>query len=337
MIINKDKIVFLGMGKFGTAIAHRLDLTDRYKICFYARNEQLVLNFNQNFRNLNCFSNFKFSSNTTATSNILEATNKANIIFITVSSSNIVEVVTKLKSFIKKNVKIILCSKGINENYPFFYTEIIKQILGRKNSIYVFSGPNFADEIMSGELSITTMAGKSLLKTKILSLIFRGTNIKIEVSNDIIGVQLFGAMKNVMAITVGILEGLGFGKNRIIRTMMHFVSETQRLSKFYKAKKNTAYLAAGIGDIMLTCFDEKSRNKKFGIEIGKGKNIQELLQSSLVEGYYAVKAIREMCNQIKRFNKKSLAYINAIYDILYKNKDPFLTLNNVEKSKQNEK
>ncbi|QED23856.1 NAD(P)H-dependent glycerol-3-phosphate dehydrogenase [Candidatus Deianiraea vastatrix] len=333
MIIHKEKIAFIGMGKFGTAIAYRLDITSRYKIAMYSRNKDDVEYFNEHKVSPKCFHECKFET-ASATDDIADAVDKAGIIFISVSSNGIKDVCEKMEGLIKKNAKVIICSKGISENYPFFYSEIAKNILGKKANIYVFSGPNFADEIARGELSITTLAGKNLIKTKLLSIIFRSTNIKIESSNDIIGVQLFGAMKNVMAITVGILEGLGFGKNRIIRTLMHFVSEIQRLSKVYKAKKNSAYLAAGIGDIMLTCFDEKSRNKKFGIAIGRGEKIAELLEKDLVEGYFATKAIRSMSLRVKRFNKQSLKYINALYDILYKDSKPAEILNSVEEKSE---
>ncbi len=331
MIIHRDKIAFIGMGKFGTAIAYRLDLTQKHEISFYTRNSEIAEKFNQEKLNPRCFSEFEFSKHTSATDNILDSIKNAPNIFITSESSEILNIAEKIKGKLKKGANIILCSKGISEFYPFFYSEMVKEILGNSVNIYVFSGPNFADEIIKGELSITTLAGKSSIKNHFTALLFRNTNIKIETTTDIIGVQIFGAMKNVMAITVGILEGVGLGKNRIIRTLMNFVSEIQRLGKFYKSDKNTAYLSAGIGDIMLTCFDNKSRNKSFGIKIGQGEKVADLLKNDLVEGYYAVNALREMSKKVRRMNNKSLKYINALYDILYKNKDPIGALNKVEK------
>jgi len=335
MIIFSNEIAFLGMGSFGTAIAHCLDKTNRYKISFYCRNEELVKNFNEAKSNVKSFPEYTFD-NTIATSNIAQAVSKKSIIFITTPSNAIEEICHQIKDHIKSNTKIILCSKGISSDKPYFYSKIIKNILKKKVSIYIFSGPNFADEIISGDLSITTIAGEGIIKTKLISLLFRDTNIKIETTKDVNGVQIFGAMKNVMAITIGILEGLKCGRNRTIRTIMHFVKEIQKLNSHFGAKKNTAYLSAGIGDIMLTCFDDKSRNKKFGLEIAKGKSIENIIKDQLIEGYYAIKSIRIMSNNLKRIDKKNLFYINALYDILYNEKDPRILLDTVERKLEKE-
>lgn len=331
MNILKEKILFIGMGKFGTSIAYRLSLTKNKKITFYTRSKETAEHFNKTGTNPRCFTDFKFKD-TVAISELanIKKTN-FHYIFLTIESESIIEIVSQIKDYISKKINIIICSKGMSRQSPFFYTQIVKNILGKNANIFVFSGPNFADEIIRGELSVTTLAGDSALKTYSVANLFKPTNINIEVTNDVNGVQLFGAMKNVMAITVGILEGLGYGKNRVIRTLMNFVSEMQRLSKAYGAKESTAYLSAGIGDIMLTCFDEKSRNKKFGIEIGKNNGIANINKEYLVEGYYAVGAIREMSMQFGK-KRKSLDYINALYDILYHNADPLKTLNKTEKS-----
>lgn len=330
VMIKKDHIVFIGMGKFGTAIASVLDKTNRYKITFYTRDVDIADNFNETKSNPRCFPDTQFS-NTIATNDIVQAVKDANIIFISTASKDVDSVAKQLHGLIPRKTRIVICSKGVSISSPYFYTEIVRNIIGRNHSVYVLSGPNFADEIIAGDLTITTIAGRSLLRTKLISLIFRKTNIKVEITTDVRGVQIFGAMKNIMAITVGILEGLGFGKNQTIRTIMHFVQEIQKLNKAYRAKKNTAYLSAGIGDVMLTCFDNKSRNKKFGLAIGRGESIESLIENELVEGYYAIKAIRNMSHGMNRFDKKSLAYINAVYDILYNKKDARITLSKVEK------
>lgn len=309
------------MGKFGTAIAHQLDKTDRYNIKFYTRNESVSEIFNETKSNPRSFSDYKFR-NSEATSDMIEAVSDSSVIFLTISSNDLEDICTRIADIVKRKIKIVICSKGLSDKKPYFYSEVLRKIFRKGTGIYVFSGPNFADEIIKGDLSITTIAGKNILKTKILSLMFRGTNIKTETTTDIKGVQILGAMKNVMAIAVGILEGIGCGKNRTIMTIMSFVNEIQKLNKHYKAKKNTAYLSAGIGDIMLTCFDNKSRNRTFGLRIGLGDNIESLLTVNLVEGYYAIKAIRNMSHSLKRIDKKNLVYINALYDVLYKGSNP---------------
>lgn len=308
------------MGKLGTALAHRLSETGRYKITFYTRDENVANSFNHSFCNPRCFSDYKFTK-TLATNDLLIAS-QANIIFLTVASKDLESIAQKINLFVKRGTKIIICSKGISNDAPYLYTEILKKIFKKKVSLFVLSGPNFADEIIENHPTITTIAGKSIIKTSLLSLIFRGTNIKTEITNDIVGVQIFGAMKNIMAITVGILEGLGYGKNTTIKTIMYFVKETQFLNKHYNTKKNTAYLSAGIGDIMLTCFGDKSRNRQFGLRIGKGESVKDVLQGELVEGYYAVNSIRNMSHELKRLSHKNLSYINTLYDILYNKQNP---------------
>lgn len=316
-----ENITFVGMGKFGTALAYQFDKTDRYNIMFYTRDSKCADMFNESLSNSRCFGEFKFK-NAKATSLAEKAFIKSKVVFLTIASKDTIEMIAKIGHLIKPKTKIILCSKGLSENKPYFYSEIIRKFISKNNGVYVMSGPNFADEIINNESTITTLAGKRIIKTKFTSLLFRGTNIKIESSNDIVGLQIFGAMKNVMAIAVGILEGLGCGKNRTIATIMNFVKEIQKLNRYYGGKKNTAYLSGGIGDIMLTCFDAKSRNKNFGLRIGKGEDIEMLLQEYLVEGYYAIKAIRNMSSKMPRIDKKNLIYINSLYEILYEGANP---------------
>jgi glycerol-3-phosphate dehydrogenase (NAD(P)+) len=340
VLIKKEKISFIGIGKFGTAISYRLDLLNRYEISFYSRDDNFCQEFNFSKQNSRCFSEKTFSKNTNAYSNLYDCVAGSSVIFITTESNSLIDTASKIAPVLSDGASIVICGKGISDKKPYFYSEILKNIFGGKNiNILVFSGPNFADEILNGELSVTTLACKNQKICNDVAAIFKGTNIKIETTADIIGVQLFGAMKNVMAITVGMLEGLGFGKNRIIRTLMSFVSEIKRLGKLYGSKDETAYLSAGIGDIMLTCFDDKSRNKSFGVRIGNGESVEAVLKDYLVEGYWAVKSIRDMSKESTFFtmNKVSLRYIDAVYDILYKHSNPKTSLNSVEKNTPSQK
>lgn len=325
-MFKRDDIVIIGMGQFGTSIAICLDKHKKYNITMISRDDGVVLKFNEEKSNHRCFSEYKFNNASASSDFSCEEIYNASYVFLSVRSSDLVEIATKLSGRLKKGSRIVLCSKGVSDAKPYLYYDIIKKILGKGVSIFIMSGPNFADEIANDQSTITTIAGKSLIKLQSFKFLFKGTNIKPELTTDVIGVQIFGAMKNVIAIAVGILEGMNCGKNTTIRIVMILVKELQKLTVKFGGRRNSAYLAAGIGDIMLTCFDSKSRNKTFGYRIGKGEDVDALIKEKLIEGYYAVKAIRVMSKNMTRIDKAGLECLNKIYDILYNKKHPSVLL-----------
>ena len=254
-------------------------------------------------------------------SNLLEEVLKdAELIYI-ITASKYVDIITKkMKEFYNPDVPICIASKGIEESREELLSNIVKDNLKTKN-IAVISGPTFAVDIINNEPVALALASKSnKAKEYVLNTLANDT-LKLRPSKDMIGIQMCGATKNVIAIASGILSGLGYSNSTqsfLINESLHDIKD---IIKIFGGKPKTILSFAGVGDLMLTCTSTKSRNFSFGFTIGSTKDpkkINEYLVNNTVEGYNTLEVIYKMLN--KRGTPIDL--ITTIYNIVYNEEDP---------------
>lgn len=254
-------------------------------------------------------------------SNLLEEVLKdAELIYI-ITASKYVDIITKkMKEFYNPDVPICIASKGIEESREELLSNIVKDNLKTKN-IAVISGPTFAVDIINNEPVALALASKSnKAKEYVLNTLANDT-LKLRPSKDMIGIQMCGATKNVIAIASGILSGLGYSNSTqsfLINESLHDIKD---IIKIFGGKPKTILSFAGVGDLMLTCTSTKSRNFSFGFTIGSTKDpkkINEYLVNNTVEGHNTLEVIYKMLN--KRGTPIDL--ITTIYNIVYNEEDP---------------
>jgi len=184
----------------------------------------------------------------------------------------------------------------------------------------VVSGPTFATEVARGMPAAIACAGNDPQSSETFAALLRGHHFRAYTSDDIVGVELGGALKNVLAIAVGVSDGLGFGANTRAALMTRGLSEIMHLGTALGAKRETLMGLAGLGDIILTCTDDQSRNRRFGLAIGKGKSVTqaELEVGQTVEGLRAARAIYHKSKQLGL----DLPIIDEVYHVLYDGKNP---------------
>jgi glycerol-3-phosphate dehydrogenase (NAD(P)+) len=184
----------------------------------------------------------------------------------------------------------------------------------------VVSGPTFATEVARGTPAAIACAGNDPQSTATFAGLLRGHHFRAYTSEDIVGVELGGALKNVLAIAVGISDGLGFGANTRAALMTRGLSEIMHLGTSLGAERETLMGLAGLGDIILTCTDDQSRNRRFGLAIGKGRSISqaEIEVGQTVEGLRAAKAIYHKSKNLGL----ELPIMAEVYHVLYDNKNP---------------
>lgn len=307
------KIAVIGAGSWGTALSlclHRSKLD----VFLYARQPELIdeikkTSFSKYLPNTPIDSDLKISFNK-------ELIKEASLILWVVPTQKTLESIDSLIDYIPSNAPIIICSKGIDLKTNQTLSEIFTNVFN--NHVGVLSGPNFADEVAQNLPSATTIAFNNLDLAQKITNTIRSKNFRIYASSDVKGVELHGALKNVMAIAAGIVMGSNLGNNCLYALITRANAEIQRIVEKLGGAPATANTLAGIGDLMLTCSSNKSRNTSLGEQLSlSNSSLSEILSKriSVTEGVATAKAAHEIVKK----NNIYAPIINAVYDILYNN------------------
>lgn len=259
-------------------------------------------------------------------SNNLETVLKdTDIIYIACASKYVDAITKKIAPFYKKNIPICIASKGIEETTQSLLSEVISKEL-RTNNIAVISGPTFAIDMLNEDPTALALASKNnRTKNAVLKTLANDT-LKLRPTKDIIGIQLCGAIKNVIAIAAGIIKGLGYGESTHALLINSSLHDIKKIIYYLGGNPKTILSYAGIGDLLLTCSTTKSRNFHFGYVIGSTKNKKEInkfLLENTVEGYNTLDTIYQLLHN-KNINIK---IIELLYNIVYNDEDPTTIIN----------
>lgn len=231
---------------------------------------------------------------------------------------------TVLEMFLLENVvdvrrPVISCIKGIENGTLAKPSEIIREILG-KVQVAVLSGPTIAFEVARGIPTTCVISSQDKILARHLQVFFSTPLFRVYTSDDVTGVELGGALKNIIAIAAGLSDGMGFGVNTKSALLTRGLVEISRLGVKMGAKAETFHGLSGIGDLATTCMSEHSRNRWFGEEIGKGKKTQEILKATdaVVEGVATAKSAHELAKK----HEVDMPITTEIYRVIYENKSP---------------
>ncbi|HOK40418.1 MAG TPA: NAD(P)H-dependent glycerol-3-phosphate dehydrogenase [bacterium] len=232
------------------------------------------------------------------------------------------ETIIQIKPFYKEQIVVNL-SKGIEHKYFLTGSMIVENIL-KTDKIVSLTGPTHTEEVEKKIPSAVVAASKNINYAKQIQRLFNRDYFRVYTTTDIIGAELGGAVKNVIALAAGISDGLGFGTNTKAALLTRGIYEIVKLSKIFNCQIQTFYGLSGIGDLMTTAFSKYSRNRNFGELIGKGYSVDDALKKikQVVEGYYTVKTIK----QISQKYKIEFPISNEVYKILYENKEPYISV-----------
>jgi glycerol-3-phosphate dehydrogenase (NAD(P)+) len=260
-------IYIIGSGTFGTAIANSLAQNQNNNVTLYSRSQQTVYDINQNNINHKYFPNTKLSANIKATDNT-DRVSEFDIVFLAIPSSAIIKCIYDFKDKISKDQIIVNLSKGIFENGEII-TDYLANFFNTKN-IVSLKGPSFAIEIMENAKTLLTLAYSQRSQFDILSQLFKKTNIFLDSTKDIKGVEILSVVKNIYALFIGIIDAKYNSHNTRFMFMTKVFSEIRMLNKYFGGNENTLFLSCGLGDACLTSLNDLSRNRTLGLLIGKG-------------------------------------------------------------------
>ncbi len=224
-------------------------------------------------------------------------------------------------SYLMKKIPVVSLSKGIDPNTLELSDDLFFDMYPHFKDYFCFlSGPSFAHEIMQEQITLVTLAGRSKKVLEEVSQMMNTSSFKVLASYDIKGVLLGGALKNILAIAGGVIEGLGYNHNTRAAMITRGIAEMLRFGAVYNARPETFYGLSGMGDLILTTTGDLSRNKTFGLELAKGRKAEEIIKSqrSVVEGYKTAKAAHFISEQ---FDIRAQIF-NGVYGVLYNDLDP---------------
>ncbi len=312
-----SKVAFIGGGSFGTALAVQLGHKGN-EVSIFDRDINVCNDINNNKRNDKYIKDLIIPGNITAYNNLDEAIEGIDYLVLAIPSHVIRDVTRSLKGKITKDVVIISIAKGIEPTSNKRLSEVIEEEL--PNPVVILSGPSHAEEV-AVEIPTTLVATSNNMKyAEQVQELFMTPTLRIYTNEDIVGVEIGGAVKNIIALAAGIGDGVGYGDNSKAALMTRGMKEISRVGMVLGGKAETFFGLTGMGDLIVTCTSMHSRNRRAGILIGKGASLDEALDEvgMIVEGVKACKAFHELNREIG----VSMPITDALYSVLFEGKEP---------------
>lgn len=326
------KIVVVGAGSWGTALAFAL-ARNNHDVSLWARSADHVLEMQKDGSNERYLPGFKFPDNLRANSDLEQLTRDHKVFLIGTPSHAFRKIIQTLKSYgLSSDAVLMWATKGFDmganseqdgiENHEgaMLLNEVVNQELGSDIAQAIVSGPSFSKEVAANLPTAITAAGNNETVVQYVAKLFHDSMMRVYTNDDFIGVQVGGAIKNVMAIAAGISDGLGYGANSRSAIITRGLAEIARLGQALGANRETFLGLAGMGDLVLTCTDNQSRNRRFGLGIGEGKSVQQTLDDigQEVEGYTTCKEVRRLAKQYD----VDMPISEQVYKVVYQGLSP---------------
>jgi len=323
---KKKSFAVLGAGSWGTALALQLARTG-HDVHLWGHLDSEIDPLIKDKENKFYLPDCPFPDNIVPTTNLELAISSNRDILIVVPSHVLRVVLEQIKPLLRDGQKVNWATKGFELDTGLLPHQVVNVVLGKAHQGCVISGPTFAKEVGKGLPSALTIASENKKLAIRMAKQFSNENFRAYTSKDITGVEVGGAVKNVIAIAAGGCDGLGFGVNARVALITRGLAEIMRLGKKLGAKPTTFRGLSGMGDLVLTCSDDQSRNRRMGLALAAGKGIQAAQDEiqQVVEGVQAAKAVHQMA--IKLGIEMPIA--EQVYKVIYENlapKDAFANL-----------
>jgi glycerol-3-phosphate dehydrogenase (NAD(P)+) len=323
--MNK-KIAVLGSGSWGTTLAI-LAARNGCQTLLWGHNSEHMALLAHDRENKHYLPGLAFPDNLTVTSDLAEVAGFCGLILISVPSHAFKDTLLKLKAHLTQDVQIAWATKGFDPDDGSLLHEVVADIFSAQTPAALLSGPSFAKEVAAELPTAITIASSQPDFAALLADILHGERFRTYTNSDLIGVEVGGAVKNVMAIAAGIADGLGFGANTRAALITRGLNEMIRLGIKLGGKQETFMGLAGLGDLILTCTDNQSRNRRFGLALGQGKDptaaTQEIGQE--IEG---ISAAKETFLLAQKYGV-DMPITEQTYKVLYEGMSPLTAVQNL--------
>ncbi len=294
------KIAVIGAGSWGTALAQLLG-SKGANVNIWARRPEVVSSINCDHANPRYLSDVELSRNIVATVSYEDCLLRADAVAV-VTPSNLMRGVARAlqKSGTSQSLPVIICSKGIEAQSALLPVDVFESEMGNRDRIAVLSGPNHAEEVVLGTPSGTVIASSGKETAAFFQDVFATDTFRTYISDDVCGVEVCAACKNIIAIAIGLSYGMGYGDNTAAMLMTRGLAEMSRLVSALGGQAITCMGLAGTGDLIATCMSKHSRNRRFGEFVAEGKTLDDFHAEThmVVEGALACKTIKPLADSV---------------------------------------
>jgi len=319
--IPEGRIGVIGAGSWGTTLANLL--AERgWRIYLWVFEEDLFQVMERKRENVLFLPGIPLSEHIRLTHSLEEAFAEKSVLVCALPSHTVREIFKQGRPYIQDGALIVSATKGLEDGTHQTISQVLRAVLGQSHQVEItcLSGPSFAKEVSRKFPTAVAAAGASAEAVQKVQHLFARPYFRVYTNPDLMGVELGGASKNVMAIGAGASDGLGFGHSSRAALITRGLAEMTRLGVKMGADARTFFGLAGLGDLVLTCTGDLSRNRTVGLELGKGRTLESILagMKMVAEGIRTTKALRELARELK----VEMPITEKVYEILYEGKAP---------------
>jgi glycerol-3-phosphate dehydrogenase (NAD(P)+) len=315
------KATVFGAGSFGTAIASVLT-ANFDEVVLWGRDGATIAAINERHENPGYLPGLTLSPKVVGSTDLERAAAGSELVAVATPSQATRDLMKRVATFVPSHVPVVSVAKGIENETLLTMTEVLEQCLPEAYhpSIAVLSGPSFAKEMILGMPTVVTIASRWEKTAQKAQGMFSSERFRTYTSTDVVGVQVGGSLKNVIAIAAGMADGLGLGHNTRAAIITRGLAEISRIAMRMGANPLTLSGLAGMGDLVLTCTGDLSRNRKVGIELGKGRPLDDILKDmkQVAEGVKTAKSAKDLSAKLA----VELPICEQVYKIAYEGKSP---------------
>ena len=315
-------VTIIGAGSFGTALAVVLSESD-CPVTLWAREKEIADAINRDRINPSYLTDVKLPEQIKASSNLEEALKGAELVVFATPSHTTRELALRIKPMLKGDEIIVSVSKGIENDTFMTMSQVLVEALDGKiieDHIGVLYGPSHAEEVISHKPTTVVAAAYSKSTARTIQETFMTTMFRVYINHDIMGVEIGGSVKNVMAIAAGIVDGAELGDNAKAALITRGLHEMKRMGTSMGASQDTLSGLTGMGDLIVTCTSKHSRNRSVGFRIGKGEKLDDIIASMnmVAEGVKTTKSVYDWALR----NNVEMPITEAVYKVLFQNVEP---------------
>lgn len=318
-----EKIAVLGAGSWGSVLANML-VENGHDVKLWSRNQDQVDELNNNHVNPAYMKDFTYSDKLIATNDMKDAVEGADVVLVVIPTKGIREVAQKLNTVLKElgqQSLIVHATKGLEQNTYKRPSEMLAEEIepAYRRDIVVLSGPSHAESVAIKDMTAVTAACQNLTDAEKVQKLFSNSYFRVYTNDDVIGAEFGAALKNIIAIGAGALQGLGYHDNARAALITRGLAEIRRLGVAFGANPMTFIGLSGVGDLVVTATSKNSRNWRAGYQLGQGQKLDDVIKNMgmVIEGVYTTKAAHELSQK----RQVKMPITDALYRVLYEDED----------------
>jgi len=314
-------VTVLGSGSWGTALAIQLARAG-HDVTLWARNADLAASIADTRQNATYLPGVPLPDKVRPTADLGGACTASEMLVFVCPSAGVRAMATAIRDHVAQRPLVVSAAKGVEQDSMLTMSAVLEQVLGDRPGppAAVLSGPSFAHEVAKGMPTAVTAASRDLEVAGRVQRLFTGPTFRVYTSTDVIGVEIGGAVKNVIAVAAGVSDGLGFGTNARAALITRGLAEMSRLANRLGADRLTLAGLSGLGDLVLTCTGDLSRNRTVGLRLGRGEQLSSIVagMKEVAEGVRNTRSVRDLARSVE----VEMPITEQMYLLLYENKPP---------------